>query len=627
MRWIARRKAAWAVSAWLVAMGIGSAQEPPTGPALPEVKVEVLPPVLLRPEPESTLPAAPETGFATQRTRIIRTPYIAVGEAIPVMRVPVAGISVFIQTAGSPPPGAQPGPAPREIENPALMPLVNQPLVIAPVANENPWANVPSVQVLPRLGYFLVPGSGPGYYSALDKIQGNYREKPPVFPYPPFALQPPSGFDADYRYLDKPDNTQHDFFDHVKRMHPTPDTMITIGGQDSIRYMNEVDSRLGRTDNTYTLMRNRIWADMWYTPNYRLYAEMINAVSVWQDLPPSPIDVNRAGVLNLFGEARVCDIAGSSAWLRVGRQELLFGSQRLVTTLDWANTRRTFEGVRGYWRTENLDVDLFWTHPVTIRPTETDQLSAGRQFYGAWTTYRPAKGLFFDAYYLGYTDTTGTRDRFIAGARAPIGIQDVHTFGARSAGNQGSFLWDVEGMVQKGRYVERDHHAYAYTLSAGWEFKDHPWRPQVWAGYDYASGTENPAPGNDNQTFNQLFAFGHYYFGYLDLVGRQNIQDFNLQVAAYPHHWITLVAQVHQFRLAQERDFLYNAAGRPTRRDATGAAGDFVGTEIDFLANFHLTAHQDILVGYSKLYSGSFIRNTGADVSPELFYLMYNFRW
>ena len=33
---------------------------------------------------------------------------------------------------------------------------------------------------------------------------------PPAFPYPPFALQPPSGFDADYRYLDKPANTQVD---------------------------------------------------------------------------------------------------------------------------------------------------------------------------------------------------------------------------------------------------------------------------------------------------------------------------------------------------------------------------------------------------------------------------------
>jgi hypothetical protein len=174
-------------------------------------------------------------------------------------------------------------------------------------------------------------------------------------------------------------------------------------------------------------------------------------------------------------------------------------------------------------------------------------------------------------------------------------------------------------MVQTGEYVNRDHHTYAYTVSAGWEFKEHPWRPQVWAAYDYASGTEDPSGGNDNKTFNQLYSFGHYYFGYLDLVGRQNIKDLNLQIAAYPQHWITLVGQVHQFRLAQERDFLYNAAGRATRRDATGGAGTFVGTEIDFLANFHLTAHQDVLIGYSKLYSGSFIRNTGADVSPELF--------
>jgi hypothetical protein len=106
-------------------------------------------------------------------------------------------------------------------------------------------------------GQLSVPGSGPGYYSALDKLQGNYREKPPVFPYPPFALQPPSGFDADYRYLDKPDNTQTDFFDHIKRVHPTPDTMITIGGQESARYMHELDSRLGTVDNTY-VKRNRV---------------------------------------------------------------------------------------------------------------------------------------------------------------------------------------------------------------------------------------------------------------------------------------------------------------------------------------------------------------------------------
>jgi hypothetical protein len=33
------------------------------------------------------------------------------------------------------------------------------------------------------------------------------------------------------------------------------------------------------------------------------------------------------------------------------------------------------------------------------------------------------------------------------------------------------------------------------------------------------------------------------------------------------------------------------------------------------------------LVGYSKLFAGDFIRATGPAVSPELLYVMYNFRW
>jgi hypothetical protein len=45
MRWIARRKAPWVMSAWLAAMGFASAEGVPN--PLPS-GTEVLPPVLLR---------------------------------------------------------------------------------------------------------------------------------------------------------------------------------------------------------------------------------------------------------------------------------------------------------------------------------------------------------------------------------------------------------------------------------------------------------------------------------------------------------------------------------------------------------------------------------------------------
>ncbi len=88
--------------------------------------------------------------------------------------------------------------------------------------------------------------------------------------------------------------------------------------------------------------------------------------------------------------------------------------------------------------------------------------------------------------------------------------------------------------------------------------------------YDYASGSQNPTGGHYYTTFNQLFAFSHYYLGWLDLVARQNIQDFNTHLYLYPTKWIRFWLQYHHFELANAHDALYNAGGKPIARDPTG---------------------------------------------------------
>lgn len=627
MRWIARRKAAWVVSAWMTAIGANQAEDPVRPPATETLHPVLLgyekaepigPPKAIAPEkiaaPKVIPPSAPAESFrpANPLPPVVPPPDVTSSRR---MRITSDGpIPIVEQPFESIAPPKERGPKPREVK-----PLA------PPSPPPNPWAKVPSVQVTPRLGNFLVPGSGSGYYSGLDQVTGSGHDKAPPQPYPPFALQPPSGFDADYRYLENPENTHHDIFDVLKRMHPSDDTMLTVGGQSSYRYMHEIDARLTAANNSYNLYRNRVWADFWYQDEFRVYGEFISALIAGNELPPLPIDENRADILNLFVEFKIGQFFGNPAYVRLGRQELLFGSQRLISTLDWANTRRTFEGARAYWRSEQIDFDVFGVRPVVIKPGDPDAANEDVKFYGAWLTFRPGKGQFIDLYCLGLSDDTYIQDPF-RGPNAPMGTQQIHTYGARVAGNEGPFLFDFEGMVQRGTYVNRDHKAYAYTAAVGYEFQEVHWRPQAWIGCDYASGTADPLSG-DHKTFQQLYPFGHYYFGFIDQVGRQNIKDLNLQLAAYPKNWVTLVTQLHHFKLAEELDSLYNAAGRPIRRDPTGRAGKDVGHEIDFLANFHLTPHQDLLIGYSKLFAGDFLRATGPNVSPELFYFMYNLRW
>ncbi len=495
------------------------------------------------------------------------------------------------------------------------------------------WKKVPRVRPTPRGGMFPILPTGPGYYSALDQLRGECREGPPKYPYPRTGAIFAPFYDVDnFSYLDNPKNTEFDFFDCLKRVHIGDNWLFTTGGEFRTRYENAYNDRFGQKDNNYTISRTRAYADLWYRDDFRIFAEYIGAWSAFQDLTPLPIDQQKSGIQNLFVDVKLADLGGDPAYLRVGRQELLFGSQRLISTLDWANTRRTFQGVRAFRQTEKFDFDMFWVQPVipnTNRPSSPqdankfNSVDNNQNFFGAWGTYRPKTGQAIDLYYLALDDT----NKF-----AQSGIQKGgftrHTIGSRYAGNEGNFLFDSESAIQFGSQNGRDVLAGMTTQGIGWNFKETMWNPTVWGYYDYASGG-NPIRGTAH-TFNQLFPFGHQYFGWIDLIGRQNIQDLNFHLYLYPTKWLTMWTQYHNFWLADKRDALYNTAGNVVRFDPTGRAGSHVGQELDFVFNFHLSKHADVLTGYSHLWGEEFLKNTASKtnaVNGGLYYLQFSYKW
>ena len=488
------------------------------------------------------------------------------------------------------------------------------------------FAKVPPVRVFPRPGMFPITPTGPGYYSLLDAVRGEARDAPAPFGYPPFALMQPSFFDADWRYLDNPKTPPQDFLDRLKRVRVGDDWLLALGGATWTRYSNEHNSRLGGAHHDYLQVRSRVYADLWYRDAVRVYAEGLYADTFAHNLPPLPIDSTRFDFLNLFADVRLAEVAGAPVYARVGRQELLFGSQRLVSPLDWANTRRTFQGARVFRPGEKFDLDFFWAQPVVPNRDALDSVDNNVNFAGAWATYRPRKGTFLDLYYLMLDNTSAVTQLDIQ--RAPV---TVHTLGSRFAGDRdGRLLWDFEGAVQLGRRGAGDVIAGMATAGLGYHAKEMPWNPTLWAYYDFASGDDNPNSGNFT-TFNQLFPFGHYYLGWLDVVGRQNIHDVSASLHLYPANWLTLWLQYHNFWLASPRDALYSAGGVALRRDPTGQSGTYVGNEIDVILNFHLSRRTDVLFGYSYLFAGEFLKNTQkpGTGSPDAsaLYLIANVRW
>jgi hypothetical protein len=489
------------------------------------------------------------------------------------------------------------------------------------------WEKYPPVRLLPRTGFFQIFPTGPGYYSLHDVVMDEYRQKPPNFPYSRLSFIQPSFFDADFRYLENPKNKQFDIFDGLHTMHFGNCWKFSTGGEFRYRHESQISGpRLNGQPNNFDLFRTRVYGDLWYGNLFRTYVEYIDANITGNAFAPFPADQNRSDLLNAFGDLRLLEGDGYPAYLRVGRQEMLLGSQRLISTLDWANTRRTFQGARAFRQGEKFDVDVFYVQPVLIHPYKFDWVDNNQHFAGAWFTKRPQKGETIDTYWLYYDNTNRVNLQGVV-----IDPTVIHTMGARWAGDQTrggcdspfKVLWDFEGMMQIGTRGVNDLCAGAATASLGANYSG-GLNPTFWLCYDYASGSHD---GSGQNTFNQLFPFSHLYLGWIDAVGRQNIHDLNMHLYLNPTKWITLWTQYHHFWLASPNDALYNAAGNAIRRDPTGRAGTNVGDELDFVLNFHLGAHSDLAFGWSQLFPGNFITSTGPGRPPQLYFLQYSFRW
>ena len=329
-------------------------------------------------------------------------------------------------------------------------------------------SKVPPVTPMPRPGLFGIGPSGPGYYSVWDMLTGKKREKPPHSPYARFALLPTSAFDIDFRYLDTPDY-EPDFFDPVKRIHLGNDWLLSFGGSFWYRHVRETDSRLNATgtNNSFNLIRTRIHADLWYRDQVRLFAEFIDARSFSPDLAPLATDRNHTDMLNLFADIKLANTKDGHAYLRVGRQELLYGSQRLIAPLDWANTRRTFQGVKTFWRTSKFDVDAFWVRPMDTEKGNFDNWDTQRNFFGLWGTYKPKKGHLADFYYLSLDDNRNVSAANVAQGNIMRGDSIVHTLGSRLIGNFNRFLYEIEGMYQFGERSNLNVSAFAVAHRRG----------------------------------------------------------------------------------------------------------------------------------------------------------------
>lgn len=393
----------------------------------------------------------------------------------------------------------------------------------------------------------------------------------------------------DFSYLSNPNYKGYNLGEGIKQLPVGDNGKLDVGGQYRLRYHNEHNIRgaglTGRDDN-FLLDRTRIYADYKINKRARVFAEFLDAGSSYENFAPRQIEVQHLDAQNLFGDLVLVDSDLGKLTGRAGRQELLFGSQRLLSPLDWANNRRRFDGGRLTWSNEDQSTDFLLVRPENINFNKFDSPNQNQALWGVYNSNKMFENGPIDTYYLGFEDTSTNLH--------------VHTLGTAIKGEADGVLWDNEFGYQFGRNPDgSDISAYSLTFGLGAKATG-TLKPTFWMYYDWASGDDSI-----NNGWNQLFPLGHKYLGFMDLFGRRNIHDVNSILTFSPTDKWTVLAWYHYLFLANGAQGPYNVTNTSFNPGGTVGSRD-LGHEIDLLGTYKVNARSDLVLGYSHFFTGKY---------------------
>lgn len=436
-------------------------------------------------------------------------------------------------------------------------------------------------------------------------------------------------WNEDYSYLK--DAPRTDTFDSIKYIAMGPDDWyLSLGGQARGRYEFWNNEAFGAVDNNwgYLLQRYMVHADAHFGQHVRAFAQIKSSlVDDGRDFPqsvdpfPRGTDADEIDIEQLFVDFRFI-IDNDPIYLRLGRQNLSYGAERLIGVNDWTNVRQTFEGAKvSYDIAEQVTIDGFLVRPVTVEADELNDGNGDVTFFGFYGTWEIPENVL---------PGKAQAELYALGLLAPSAFgrfgfdTDTYTAGARLSGNPAPFDYDVEFAYQFGTLGPADLEAYALAAEVGYTLEDIAFTPRFVVGLDYATGDNDESDLTIN-TFNQLFPDSHAYLGFADQIGRANIIDLRAGVelalvrdAQYAKE-VNLRADLHYFRRAETTDGLYDATGLISR-DPGPSKAKYVGSEIDIMVNWKIDRHLEAYFGYSHFFPGEFINESGDDDHLDFVY-------
>ncbi len=399
---------------------------------------------------------------------------------------------------------------------------------------------------------------------------------------------------------------------------------LTFGG--SFRSRGEVKNHFdfNNSNQDYFLTQLRLNLKWQLGDWFTVFIEGQDARVFGEDITATP-SINENATPNIYADnfdlhQGYIDLkfsAGEAPFtIRAGRQKFNFGTMRLVASLEWVNTARVWDGVRvTIGNPKNRKLDAIVSRLVPVNPNRfNDHSTTGSRYFnsGFHGLYLTDKVIIpetqVEVYWL--LRHVGSVD------------DDVHTIGSRFASEPGAIDFNGELAGQFGKFNGLDQRAFMVHFDGGLKvgFLN---KSRFGIGYNFATGDGDPNDGS-HHTFDNLYPLNHAYYGYMDLISLQNIHNVEATLDANLFKKLKFRVAYQNFWLVKEdNDAWYNAGLRPVRNANGQDVDSHIGSEIDITLKYPLMGGRVLLAaGFSHLFTGNYINDTGTSVDANFAFLM-----
>jgi len=391
---------------------------------------------------------------------------------------------------------------------------------------------------------------------------------------------------------------------------------LQLGGQIRGRFeAPSGTSMINSSPDAYYASRIRVDLGVQPAPWLRFFAQAQDArVGAYNTAPApgtlyNPMDLRQ-------GYAELTFEAGVSVRLRAGRQEMAFGSERLIGPADF-NISKTVDALDLTLKRGRAKVDLLAGSAVLIDPTRFDRHRPGEHFYGAYGSIAGVlPGMNVEPYLL-FKQTLQIKSETGAPGDALVVSPGLRLFGKAP----GRLDYTLEAIVQRGSYSSDRVVAMGQAYVAGWTVTDSAFKPRVSVEYNNASGDPTQKDGVRG-TFDQFYPSNHSNYGMIDQFGWKNLKNWRAGFDCLPAGKIKLRLDFNQFYLATVRDSLYNSSGASIVLNRNATSGH-IGAEVGAVALYQWTKIWKFGAGYSRLFAGSFLKQSKDDFGYTYPYLMF----